>query len=205
VAIVHFGEGTTSRGDVHEPLNMAAVMKLPVIFICNNNGYAYSTPTDKQYAINDLAARGAAYGMPGVKVDGADVLAVYDTVGKAVMRARTGQGPGFIECKTFRMTGHSAHDAAEYVPEKLFAQWEKKDPIARLERVLSTRKVLSKNKFTIWIKKSARRWMMRLPMQRQVRFRKVRMQWKVSTAMLTAGGKVRLRSKSITYAATDLS
>jgi TPP-dependent pyruvate/acetoin dehydrogenase alpha subunit len=144
VALVHFGEGTTSRGDVHEAMNMAAVMKLPVVFICNNNAYAYSTPTDKQYAVKDLAVRGAAYGMPGVKVDGNDVLAVYSTVNKAILHARSGSGPGFIECKTFRMTGHSAHDAAEYVPERLFAQWKKKDPIARLEKVVLARKILDR-------------------------------------------------------------
>ncbi|HET7102435.1 MAG TPA: thiamine pyrophosphate-dependent dehydrogenase E1 component subunit alpha, partial [Terriglobia bacterium] len=102
VALTHFGEGTTSRGDVHEAMNMAAVMKLPVIFICNNNAYAYSTPTDKQYAVKDLAVRGVAYGMPGVKVDGNDVLAVYSTVKEALQRARSGRGPSFIECKTFR-------------------------------------------------------------------------------------------------------
>jgi TPP-dependent pyruvate/acetoin dehydrogenase alpha subunit len=144
VALVHFGEGTTSRGDVHEAMNMAAVMKLPVLFICNNNAYAYSTPTDKQYAIKDLAVRGAAYGMPGVKVDGNDALAVYSTVEKAIKRARSGGGPSFIECKTFRMTGHSAHDAAEYVPEELFVQWTKKDPIPRLEKVLVARKILDR-------------------------------------------------------------
>jgi TPP-dependent pyruvate/acetoin dehydrogenase alpha subunit len=143
VALVHFGEGTTSRGDVHEAMNMAAVMKLPVVFICNNNAYAYSTPTDKQYAIKDLAERGAAYGMPGVKVDGNDVLAVHSVVGEAILRARSGNGPSFVECKTFRMTGHSAHDAAEYVPERLFAQWKKKDAIARLEKVLLAGKVLN--------------------------------------------------------------
>jgi TPP-dependent pyruvate/acetoin dehydrogenase alpha subunit len=144
VALTHFGEGTTSRGDVHEAMNMAAVMKLPVIFICNNNAYAYSTPTDKQYAVKDLALRGAAYGMPGVKVDGNDVLAVYSTVKKAILRARSGGGPIFIECKTFRMTGHSAHDAAGYVPEKLFAQWKKKDPIARLEKVVLAKEILNR-------------------------------------------------------------
>ena len=144
VAIVHFGEGTTSRGDVHEAMNMAAVMKLPVIFVCNNNGYAYSTPTEKQYAVRNLSLRGEAYGMPGVNLDGTDVLAVYATTEKAILRARSGQGPSFIECKTFRMTGHSAHDAAEYVPKELFAQWKKKDPITRLERVLLTRRVLNK-------------------------------------------------------------
>ena len=143
VALVHFGEGTTSRGDVHEAMNMAGVMKLPVVFICNNNAYAYSTPTHKQYAVKDLAVRGAAYGMPGTKVDGNDVLAVYSVVEKAVLAARSGSGPSFVECKTFRMTGHSAHDAAEYVPEKLFAQWKKKDPIARLEKVLLAGKILN--------------------------------------------------------------
>jgi TPP-dependent pyruvate/acetoin dehydrogenase alpha subunit len=143
VALVHFGEGTTSRGDVHEAMNMAGVMKLPVVFICNNNAYAYSTPTHKQYAVKDLAVRGAAYGMPGTKVDGNDVLAVYSVVGKAILRARSGSGPSFVECKTFRMTGHSAHDAAEYVPQGLFTEWEKKDPIARLEKVLLAAKILN--------------------------------------------------------------
>ncbi len=103
VALVHFGEGTTSRGDVHEAMNLAAVMKLPVIFICNNNAYAYSTPTKLQYAIPKLSGRAAAYGMPGVTVDGNDVLAVYATVKEAIERARRGAGPSFIECKTFRL------------------------------------------------------------------------------------------------------
>ena len=108
VALVHFGEGTTSRGDVHEAMNLAAVMKLPVIFICNNNAYAYSTPTKLQYAVKDLSVRGPAYGMPGVSIDGNDVLAVYEAVAKAIALARSGGGPSFIECKTFRMAGHSA-------------------------------------------------------------------------------------------------
>lgn len=143
VALVHFGEGTSSRGDVHEAMNMAAVMKLAVIFICNNNAYAYSTGVEKQFAVTDLAVRGAAYGMPGIKVDGNDVLAVYAATGGAIARARKGGGPSFIECKTFRMTGHSAHDAAEYVPGELFEQWKAKDPIARLETLLRGRKLLT--------------------------------------------------------------
>ena len=134
VVLVHFGEGTASRGDVHEAMNLAAVMNLAVVFICNNNAYAYSTPTDKQYAIAHLADRGAAYGMPGIEVDGNDAVAVYCAVGEAVARGREGEGPSFIECKTFRMTGHSAHDAAEYVPKELFEEWAAKDPIARLEK-----------------------------------------------------------------------
>lgn len=143
VVLVHFGEGTSSRGDVHEAMNMAAVMKLAVIFICNNNAYAYSTQTEKQYAVEDLAIRGAAYGMPGVKVDGNDVLAVYAATADAIALARKGGGPSFIECKTFRMTGHSAHDAAEYVPPELFKQWKTKDPILRLEATLRKRRLLS--------------------------------------------------------------
>jgi TPP-dependent pyruvate/acetoin dehydrogenase alpha subunit len=143
VVLVHFGEGTTSRGDVHEAMNWAAVMKLPLIFICNNNAYAYSTPTERQYVVEDLSVRGPAYGMPGMTVDGMDVLAVYAAAGRAIARARAGEGPSFIECKTFRMTGHSAHDAAEYVPQKLLEQWEKKDPIPRLEKFLRARRVIT--------------------------------------------------------------
>jgi TPP-dependent pyruvate/acetoin dehydrogenase alpha subunit len=143
VVLVHFGEGTSSRGDVHEAMNFAAVTKLAVIFICNNNGYAYSTPTDKQYAVPRLADRGPAYGMPGVEVDGNDVLAVYGAVQEAIARGREGDGPTFIECKTFRMTGHSAHDSAEYVPKELFKQWEAKDPIPHLEQNLISRRWLT--------------------------------------------------------------
>ncbi|HEX5481984.1 MAG TPA: thiamine pyrophosphate-dependent dehydrogenase E1 component subunit alpha [Terriglobia bacterium] len=145
VVLVYFGEGTSSRGDVHEAMNMAAVMKLAVIFICNNNAYAYSTPTEKQYAIKDLAARGAAYGMPGESVDGNDVMATYEAARRAIARGRMGEGPSFIECKTFRMAGHSAHDAAEYVPEKLLKAWETKDPIPRLQRHLLAHGVLAES------------------------------------------------------------
>jgi TPP-dependent pyruvate/acetoin dehydrogenase alpha subunit len=143
VTLVHFGEGTTSRGDVHEAMNMAAVGKLPVIFICNNNAYAYSTPTERQYAIDDLSTRAPAYGMPGVTIDGNDVLAVYEAVRKAIEPARAGLGPAFIECKTFRMTGHSAHDAAEYVPKKLFEAAAKKDPVTLFEKQMLARKIVT--------------------------------------------------------------
>jgi TPP-dependent pyruvate/acetoin dehydrogenase alpha subunit len=144
VALVHMGEGTTSLGHVHEAMNFAAVLKLPVIFICNNNQYAYSTPTEKQYAVKSLAVRGPAYGMPGESVDGTDVLAVYDAVERAMARARAGKGPSFLECIAMRMTGHSAHDAAEYVPEKLKLAWAKKDPIQRLEKLLLTKRILTR-------------------------------------------------------------
>ena len=145
VALVTFGEGTTSRGDVHEAMNMASVMKLPVVFVCNNNGFAYSTPTSKQYAVKNLSMRGVAYNMPGVTVDGMYVLAVHAAAAKAVARARAGNGPSFIECKTYRLTGHSAHDMAEYVPEKILKEGAKKDPIARLEKILLAKKLMTRS------------------------------------------------------------
>jgi len=143
VVLVHFGEGTTSRGDVHEAMNLAGVMKLPVIFICNNNAYAYSTPTELQYAVANLSVRGPVYGMPGVTIDGNDVLAVYDAVATAIARARAGEGPTFLECKTFRMTGHSAHDSAEYVPKQVLEREAGKDPIPRFQKLLLAQRVLS--------------------------------------------------------------
>ena len=143
VALVHFGEGTTSLGNVHEAMNFAAVRKLPVIFICNNNQFAYSTPVEKQFTVKSLAVRGPAYGMPGESVDGTDVLAVYDAVERASAHARAGEGPSFLECVTLRMAGHSAHDAAEYVPETLKQTWAKKDPIARLENHFLAQKIMT--------------------------------------------------------------
>jgi len=144
VALVHLGEGTTSVGQVHEAMNMAGVMKLPVVFLCTNNRYAFSTPVEKQFAVKNLAVRGPAYGMPGKTINGNDVLVVYRAVGEAVARARQGKGPSFLECMTFRMTGHSAHDAAEYVPDRLLQEWAKKDPIQRLERYLLSEKILTR-------------------------------------------------------------
>ena len=145
VVLVHFGEGTTSRGDVHEAMNFASVLNLPVLFICNNNAYAYSTPTARQYRVKDLSVRAASYQMPGVSLDGNDVLAVYDEVSQAISRARRGGGPSFLVCNTFRMSGHSAHDAAEYVPPELRQQWEKQDPIQRFEKHLLAQKLMTRD------------------------------------------------------------
>jgi TPP-dependent pyruvate/acetoin dehydrogenase alpha subunit len=143
VVLCYFGDGATSRGDWHEGLNLASVQKVPVIFICNNNQYAYSTPIEKQMAIKDIAVRAQAYGMPGVTVDGNDILAVYEETHTAIERARGNEGPSLIECKTFRMTGHSAHDDVKYVPKHLFQEWEKKDPILRLETSLLQNKTVT--------------------------------------------------------------
>jgi TPP-dependent pyruvate/acetoin dehydrogenase alpha subunit len=137
VALCFFGDGATSRGDWHEGINMASIFKVPVVFICNNNQYAYSTPLERQMAVENVADRAEAYGMPGEIVDGNDVLAVWDAVTRATARAREGEGPTLIECKTFRMTGHSAHDDAGYVPPELFEFWEQRDPIRKFERFLT--------------------------------------------------------------------
>jgi TPP-dependent pyruvate/acetoin dehydrogenase alpha subunit len=143
VVLCYFGDGATSRGDWHEGMNLASVQKLPVVFICNNNQYAYSTPLEHQMAVKNIAERAAAYGIPGSIVDGNDVLAVYEATRRAIAWARAGKGPSLMECKTFRMTGHSAHDDAGYVPKELFEEWEKKDPIHRYQKILLEEGILA--------------------------------------------------------------
>jgi TPP-dependent pyruvate/acetoin dehydrogenase alpha subunit len=143
VVLCFFGEGATSRGDFHEGLNMASVLKLPAIFICNNNQYAYSTPMEKQMAVPDVSMRGPSYGMTGISVDGNDVMAVYEATAEAIERARRGGGPALLEFKTFRMTGHSAHDDMKYVPKELLREWEAKDPIRRFEEYLLQSQAIS--------------------------------------------------------------
>ncbi len=137
VVATNTGDGGTSRGDFHEAMNFAAVRKLPVVFFCNNNQYAYSTPLNLQMAIPNVVDRAKAYGMPGEIVDGNNVAAVYVAARRAIQRARGGGGPTFIECKTMRMHGHSEHDAAKYVPRELLEEWKQKDPILKVERLLT--------------------------------------------------------------------
>jgi TPP-dependent pyruvate/acetoin dehydrogenase alpha subunit len=139
VAYCFFGDGATSRGDWHEGLNLASVQKLPVVYVCNNNQYAYSTPLNKQMACGDVSDRAPGYGIPAEIVDGNDVFAVYGAARRAAEHARAGNGPYLIECKTFRMTGHSAHDAADYVPPGLKEEWAQRDPISRLEKKMVER------------------------------------------------------------------
>ena len=128
------GDGASSRGDWHEGLNMAAVMDLPIVYLCNNNLYAYSTPLDKQMNVSHIVDRVAGFDIPSEIVDGNDVLAVHDASKRAVQHVRSGNGPYFIECKTFRMSGHSAHDPADYVPSKLREEWARRDPILMLQK-----------------------------------------------------------------------
>jgi pyruvate dehydrogenase E1 component alpha subunit len=130
------GDGGASRGDFHEAMNFAAVRRLPVVFFCNNNQYAYSTPLRLQMAITDVVDRAKAYGMPGEIVDGNDVAAVYLASERAIIQARAGGGPTFLEFKTMRMHGHSEHDPAKYVPRELLEEWKKKDPILKAEQLL---------------------------------------------------------------------
>jgi pyruvate dehydrogenase E1 component alpha subunit len=143
VAMTWFGDGAASRGDFHEGINLAAVLRLPAVFVCNNNQYAYSTPLHRQTRVPDIAVRAAGYGIPGATVDGTDVLAVYRAAHEAVSRARRGEGPTLLECKTMRMRGHSEHDDASYVPRELLEAWRVKDPIQRFEAWLRQAGILA--------------------------------------------------------------
>jgi len=136
VALAYCGDGSTSEGDFHEAVNIAAVMKLPCIFIVENNQYAYSTPIRLQSATASFGVKAQAYGIPGATVEGTDVLAVYDATAAAVARARAGKGPSLIECVTMRMHGHAEHDPADYVPREMVEQWRKRDPVALYEKTL---------------------------------------------------------------------
>jgi pyruvate dehydrogenase E1 component alpha subunit len=133
VALTFFGDGSTSRGDFHEAMNWAGVQRLPVVFVLENNQYAYSTPLAKQFAV-DPVERARVYGFPGVTVDGNDVEAVFETVRAARERALAGEGPTLVEAVTMRMHGHAAHDDMRYVPPELVAEWAQRDPIERQER-----------------------------------------------------------------------
>jgi pyruvate dehydrogenase E1 component alpha subunit len=130
VAMTYFGEGSTANGQWHEAMNFAGVHSLPVVFVLENNQFAYSTPNGLEFAV-DPVTRAASYGFPGVKVDGNDVEAVFEAARGATERARSGEGPTLIECETMRMHGHGAHDDMRYVPEEMFAEWAKRDPIER--------------------------------------------------------------------------
>jgi TPP-dependent pyruvate/acetoin dehydrogenase alpha subunit len=129
-ALTWFGDGSTSRGDFHEAMNWAGVQRLPVIFILENNQYAYSTPLDQQFAVNPVE-RAQAYGFPGFSVDGNDVEAMFEITRQARERALAAEGPTLIEALTMRMHGHAAHDDMKYVPKEKVEEWRKKDPVDR--------------------------------------------------------------------------
>jgi TPP-dependent pyruvate/acetoin dehydrogenase alpha subunit len=128
VAMTFFGEGSTANGQWHEAMNFAGIHRLPVVFVLENNQFAYSTPTDLEFAV-DPVQRAKSYGFSGVSVDGNDVEAVFEVARVASDRAREGSGPTLIECHTMRMHGHGAHDDMSYVPDEMLEEWSRRDPI----------------------------------------------------------------------------
>jgi len=146
VVACFFGDGAANQGTFHEGLNMASIWKLPVIFVCENNHYGISFHQSKSMNVADIADRAAAYDIPGVVVDGNDVIAVYEAAEEAVKRARAGEGPTLIECKTYRHRGHFEGDPMVYRPKEEFEAWLEKDPLPRFEAKLLEMGVLTKEK-----------------------------------------------------------
>lgn len=143
VAAVFFGDGAGQTGGFHESLNIASLWKLPVIFVCENNGYAEFTPLSSHTLVERLARHAETYGIPHVTVDGNDILAVRKAVDKAAQHARAGKGATFVECLTYRLRGHYEGDPAKYRDLSQLAEWKRKDPIARFARTLTRRKAAS--------------------------------------------------------------
>jgi pyruvate dehydrogenase E1 component alpha subunit len=143
VAVVFFGDGAGQAGAFHESLNIASLWKLPVIFVCENNGYAEFTPLSSHTLIERLARHAETYKIPSTTVDGNDLMKVRDGMTKAVRQARSGKGPAFVECLTHRLRGHYEGDPAKYRELSELAEWKEKDPIARFTRELKRRKAIS--------------------------------------------------------------
>ena len=143
VVACFFGDGASNNGTFHESLNMAAIWKLPIVFVCENNLYAMGTRISNVTAIDNIARRAIAYGMPGVTVDGNDAVAVFQAAREAVERARKGEGPTLLECQTYRHKGHSRFDPATYRPQEEVEEWMKRDPIVRLRKKLTEEQILS--------------------------------------------------------------
>ena len=139
VVACFFGEGASNQGAFHEGLNLASLWSLPVIFICENNLYAASTHVSKAMVVENVSTRASAYGMPGKTIDGNDVITIYREIGEAVRRARRGEGPTLVECKTYRHRGHSRSDPGNYRPKEEVERWLKRDPIRILEQTLLDR------------------------------------------------------------------
>ena len=143
IAVCFFGDGASNQGTFHESLNMAAVWNLPVVYVCENNGYAMSTPLHEAFAIANIADRGAAYGLPGVVVDGNDLLQVRESIREACDRARSGHGATLVECKTYRQVGHSRGDQRKYRTREEEDVWRRRDPIPRFRKHLRDLGLLS--------------------------------------------------------------
>jgi len=142
VVVSFFGDGAANEGAFHEAVNLAAIWKLPVVFLCENNKYGMSFSTEKSFAIENISDRAVGYGIPGVTVDGNDVEAVHEVVTEAVSRARTGEGPTLVEAVTYRWKGHSKSDKNLYRTKEEIAEWRDRDPILRFESLVLERGVL---------------------------------------------------------------
>jgi pyruvate dehydrogenase E1 component alpha subunit len=156
VAVGWCGDGAAARGDMHEAMNLAGVRRLPIVYVIDNNQYAYSTPNRLEFGVDHLADRAAAYGFEGVVVDGTDVLTVYREAHRAIEKARDGGGPTLLELVTLRMEGHAVHDDAFYVPRELLEAYGRKDPIERYRRWLKEQAFLdeeSDDAVTVEVKK----------------------------------------------------
>ncbi len=149
VVMTFFGDGATSEGDFHEGMNFASVYQVPVVFVCQNNQWAISIPLKHQTHSQTIAQKAVAYGMPGIQVDGNDLLAVYVAAGEAVERARSGDGPSFIECVTYRLGLHTtADDPKRYRTDEEVAQWHQKDPLPRFEKYLLNKGALTEGQIS---------------------------------------------------------
>ena len=147
VGVSFFGDGASSQGVLHESMNLASVWKLPVIFACENNGYAEATPSWYAVSAEDIASRAEGYGMPGVVVDGMDVFAVYDAAGEAIARARAGEGPTFLELKTYRYHGHfHADEPLKYRTKEEEQYYKDKDAIKHFEKTVTSQKLMTAKK-----------------------------------------------------------
>lgn len=143
VAVTFYGDGASNQGTCHEAMNLAAVWKLPVIFVCENNGYGISVPLKESTSVEDISVRAAGYGIPGYTVDGNDVFAIDDAMQKAIKRAKAGEGPTLIECKTYRWLGHWTGDPQIYRTREEVEEWKKKCPIKRVSEYMIQNKVLT--------------------------------------------------------------
>lgn len=145
VTVCFFGDGAAEQGTMHEAMNLAKIWNLPVVFVCENNGFAETTPASYHCAAKDIADRATAYNMPGFTVDATDFFAIYEAAGEAIGRARRGEGPSLIECKGFRFYGHFEGDTKLYYTEAMLADFKKRDPIAKFRQRVVDRKLASEN------------------------------------------------------------
>lgn len=145
VTICFFGDGAAEQGTTHESMNLASIWNLPVIFVCENNGFAESTPVEYHASVKDIADRATAYNMPGLSVDGTDIFAVAEAVGEAVQRARQGEGPSLVECKAFRYYGHFEGDAMAYYTDEMREEFRERDPIDKFRQNVLERELVSED------------------------------------------------------------